>query len=138
MGTTPAVDGDALVRLANTSTWADSDAANYRVVHSLEDIFPSSVLNSAPYDKGVCLNYANPDAQYQSPIIYTARMKGLTSGARVEFKLPGESSKRSFTAPKISTKGGREVTRIAVVGDTGQTDVTREVLTHVSTNLGRL
>jgi len=136
MGTTPAVDGDALVRLANTSTWADSDAANYRVVHSLEDIFPSSVLNAAPYDKGVCLNYANPDAQYQSPIIYTARMKGLTSGARVEFKLPGESSKRSFTAPKISTKGGREVTKIAVVGDTGQTAVTREVLTHVSTNLG--
>ena len=77
MGQTPAVDGDALTRLANTSAWADSDAANYRVVTSIEDVIPSGFWSQRPTDKAVCLGYSNPDAVYHSPIIHMAKMKGL-------------------------------------------------------------
>ena len=120
MGKTPAVDEELLARAANTSVWADSDASNYRIVRTFEDVVPSRFWDSVPYDKGVCLSYANPDAQYQSPIIHTATMNGLASGRQVEFRLPGESRTRTFLAPKVAQENGNQVTRIAVVGIRGK------------------
>ena len=131
-----AVDGDALTRLANTSAWADSDAANYRVVTSIEDVIPSGFWSQPPTDKAVCLDYSNPDAVYHSPIIHMAKMKGLTPGKEYAYVLPGTTDARTFKAPMVPTKHSKVPTKIAVVGDTGQTEVTQEVLTHVHDALG--
>ena len=136
MGTTPAVDPGVLMTLANTSAWADADASNYRSVRTFEDVIPSAFWTDAPMSKGVCLDYANPDAVYHSPIVHTAKMTGLMAGERYSYALPGSETTRSFRAPKTPKKHGKETTKIAVVGDTGQTDVTREVLTHVRDALG--
>ena len=136
MGQTPAVDGDALTRLANTSAWADSDAANYRVVTSIEDVIPSGFWSQRPTDKAVCLGYSNPDAVYHSPIIHMAKMKGLAPGKEYAYVLPGTTDARTFKAPMVPTKHSKVPTKIAVVGDTGQTEVTQEVLTHVHDALG--
>ena len=136
MGATPAIDPNALVTLANTSAWADADASNYRVVRTMEDVIPSAFWTNAPWDKAACLDYSNPDAMYQSPIVHTATMTGLKSNEVYSYTLPrGNGETRTFRAPKASTHKGREATKIAVVGDTGQTDVTREVFTHVKEQL---
>ena len=137
MGPKPAIDAEALATIANTSSWADADASNYRVVGSFEDVVPSAFWSSAPCDKSACLDYSNPDAMYQSPIVHTAVLTGLKADERYSYSTPGGvGTKRTFKAPKAPKRGGRETTKIAVVGDTGQTEVTREVLTHVKEQLG--
>jgi predicted phosphodiesterase len=141
MGQTPSVDPVKVVELANTSAWAATDAVNYRIVRAIEDVIPSGFFASAPYDKGVCLDYNNPDAQYHSPLIHTAKMRNLVGGSRVAYTLPGSSISRTFTVPTVPSRHPSHhrswtSTRIAVVGDTGQTEVTREVLTHVAETLG--
>lgn len=136
MGATPAIDPSALVTLANTSAWADEDASNFRVVRTMEDVIPSAFWTTAPWDKAACLDYSNPDAMYQSPIVHRATMTGLKSNEVYSYTLPkGNGETRTFRAPKVPTHKGREITKIAVVGDTGQTDVTREVFTHVKEQL---
>ena len=140
MGQTPSVDPMKVVELANTSAWAATDAVNYRVVRAIEDVIPAGFFASAPYDKGVCLDYNNPDAQYHSPLIHKATLRNLIGGSRVAYTLPGSATSRTFTVPTVPTRHSSHhqswtFTRIAVVGDTGQTEVTKEVLTHVAETL---
>ena len=131
-----AIDEELIVKAANTSAWADANAANFRKVESMEDVVPSGFFASAPNDKSACMEYNNPDGQYSSPVIHTATMTHLVGGSRVRYQLPGSAMSRTFVVPTVPTRHPMHhqswtSTRIAVIGDTGQTEVTREVLTHV-------
>ena len=152
MGDRHPVDLDALVALANTSAWAPRDAANFRAADGVDAVVPAGWFGSPPWEKAICLEYNNPDAQYQSPFIRTARLVGLRPGATYRYALPGDeeevereidqsgassatrTSGRTFAA--LPAPGSFPATNqgslvLGVVGDTGQTEVTRAVLEHL-------
>ena len=165
MGNRHPVDLDALVALANTSAWAPRDASNFFAADGVDDVIPAGWFGSPPWEKAICLEYNNPDSQYQSPFIRTARLVGLRPGATYRYELPGdeeeeeeadstpstEYSKRRSDRPGYDDEpapGGRTFTALpapgslpettgtgklvlGVVGDTGQTEVTRAVLEHL-------
>ena len=148
-----------LVRRANTSRWADPDAANYRVVKDPSDVIPPGWFTTPPWEKTLCLAYDNPDAQYQSPLLHFADVdyrafdrRGFfrafgggkndppsgktTPPARVRYHLPGDGPSwtgRSFRAlPAPGSRPSRSAPlAFGVVGDTGQTEVTAAVLDHL-------
>lgn len=143
MGPRTPVRVEDLVALANTSTWAEPDAVNYRVVKDADDVIPSGWFGNPPWSKAICLAYNNPDAQYQSPIINVAHLTGLEGNAHYHYAIPGDTkTHRHFNAPPDSLKessedaaAGKEVhasTVFAVVGDTGQTEVTAAVFEHIA------
>jgi len=146
-----------LVALANTSSWTPRDAANYKVIRGPDDVVPPDWFKTPPYGKALCLSYNNPDAQYASPVIHVAHVGetargGLVGGETVAYRLPGDKTPggRTFqvppaavTAADVSRARDREDEAAAaaargsgvvfgVVGDTGQTEVTRGVLKHLS------
>ena len=77
-----------------------------------------------------------PDRRYQSPIINVAHLTGLEGDAHYHYAIPGDTkTHRHFNAPPDSLKAGkeaRESTVFAVVGDTGQTEVTAAVFEHIA------
>ena len=136
MGNREPVDLDFLVRLANTSAWAPTDAANYEFVKNADGIIPKKWFHNPPWEKAICLRYNNPDAQYQSPFIHTAVMKGLAPGKTYEYILPGdEISHNSRTFTSLLGPGDKHSENkplvLGVVGDTGQTEVTHAVFEHL-------
>ena len=143
MGPRTPVRLEDLVSLANTSTWAEPDAANYRVVNNADDVVPNGWFGSPPWSKAICLAYNNPDAQYQSPIINVAHLTGLEGSEHYHYAIPHDTkTHRHFNAPPDSVKefkedaiAGKEThasTVFAVVGDTGQTEVIAAVFDHVA------
>ena len=88
--------------------------------------------------------YNNPDSQYQSPFIRTARLVGLEPGATYRYALPGDEADEGFEIQKSMALvrrgapgcGSRPATNqgalvLGVVGDTGQTEVTHAVFEHL-------
>jgi hypothetical protein len=155
MGDRDPVDLAALTRLANTSTWAPADAGNRRVARSVSDVFPDAWFEEPPWEKALCLEYNNPDSQYQSPFIRLARLSGLKPGETYRYRLPGDPpgasggaaarSARAFVAlpaPGSTPKkndGGIERNRplvFAVIGDTGQTEVTHALFERLGKLVG--
>ena len=54
------VSPDVLAKLANTSSWADADASNYKIVNNFTDVVPDEWFTmTKPPDKTVCLGYSN-------------------------------------------------------------------------------
>ena len=143
MGDRHPVDLEALVALANTSAWAPRDANNFFAADGIDAVVPDGWFRSPPWEKAICLAYNNPDSQYQSPFIRTARLVGLEPGATYRYALPGDEaeegleiqkSARTFAA--LPAPGSRPVTNqgalvLGVVGDTGQTEVTHAVFEHL-------
>ena len=151
MGPLHPVKMSDLVYLANTSRWADADAANYKLVTLASQVIPDDWFTTGPWTKSICLAYSNPDANYESPLIHAVALTGLTPGAFHSYTLPGASNVvRTFKAAPspvdlsaamrlgggITGGGAASATTtpmvtLAVVGDTGQTEVTSATLRQV-------
>lgn len=148
MGDRHPVDLEALVALANTSAWAPRDAGNFFAADGLDAVVPDGWFRSPPWEKAICLAYNNPDSQYQSPFIRTARLVGLEPGATYRYALPGDEAEEGDGSGDVSRKksartfaalpapGSRPATNqgalvLGVVGDTGQTEVTHAVFEHL-------
>jgi len=135
------VSRDVLAKLANTSSWADTDASNYNVVNSFEDVVPNEWFTMGkPWEKTVCLGYANANGGwYRSPFIHKATIKDLNNKRGSDmcvYLLPhdedenGKKVYRSFKKRGSSNSNEGE-TILSVMGDTGQTEVTKKVFQHV-------
>ena len=149
MGDRHPVDLDDLVALANTSAWAPRDAGNFFAADGVDAVVPAGWFGEPPWAKAICLAYHNPDAQYQSPFIRTARLVGLRPGATYGYALPGDEAEprtdrsgtssaathgRTFAAlpaPGSVPATSQGALVLGVVGDTGQTEVTHAVLEHL-------
>jgi acid phosphatase type 7 len=157
------VEKEILVQLANTSSWADTDASNYRVVKEFKDVIPDEWFTMTnPWEKTVCLGYSNANGGwYRSPFIHKAKLyvtessRKSSSGDFCVYNLPndedadgkkvyrtfkkrsgGSSSSSSSKTNNNNNNNDEEeekttTTIIAVVGDTGQTDVTKKVFQHI-------
>lgn len=135
------VSRDVLAKLANTSSWADRDASNYNVVNSFKDVVPDEWFTmEKPWEKTVCLGYANANGGwYRSPFIHKAKIKDFNKERGFDtcvYVLPhdedenGEKMYRSFKKRGSSNTSEGE-TILSVMGDTGQTEVTKKVFQHV-------
>ena len=89
MGDRHPVDLEALVALANTSAWAPRDANNFFAADGIDAVVPDGWFRSPPWEKAICLAYNNPDSQYQSPFIRTARLVGLGPARRTGTRCRG-------------------------------------------------
>ena len=133
------VSPDVLAKLANTSSWADADASNYKIVNNFTDVVPDEWFTmTKPPDKTVCLGYSNANGGwYRSPYIHKAKIRDVHRERGFDacvYLLPHDvdgDGKEMYRLFKKRGSYSNEETIISVMGDTGQTEVTKKVFEHV-------
>ena len=124
---------DVLAKLANTSSWADADASNYKIVNNYTDVVPDEWFTMTNTDKTVCLGYSNANGGIEGIRIYTKRRLEMYTGERgfdaCVYLLPHDvdgDGKEMYRLFKKRGSYSNEETIISVMGDTGQTEVAEE------------